>query len=117
MSETFTVYKLKDIPSEILRSDHVFVAVTPEEKSVVCPSRLTLENVLSKEDGWRGFFIDGVLDFSLIGILAGISDVLSKEKIGIFVVSTYNTDYIFVKEENLSPSVAALKKSGYLFEE
>lgn len=117
LPEIFTVYKVEELSSEILKNDRVFVAVTPEEKSIVCPSELVIKNVLAKEDGWRGLFIGGTLDFSLIGILAGISTVLSQEKIGIFVVSTYNTDYIFVKEENFSAAVTALKNHGYSFEE
>ena len=57
--------------------------------------------------------VEGVLDFSLIGILSEISKVLADNKIGIFVVSTYNTDYILVKKENLQKAQQALKASGY----
>ena len=64
-------------------------------------------------DGWRTFRIEGVLDFSLIGILSEISKVLAENKIGIFVVSTYNTDYILVKKENLQKAQQALKTTGY----
>lgn len=59
--------------------------------------------------------IEGILDFSLIGILSKISTILANEKIGIFVVSTYNTDYILVKKENLEKAVESLKKENYLF--
>ncbi|MBO6115435.1 MAG: ACT domain-containing protein, partial [Lachnospiraceae bacterium] len=63
--------------------------------------------------GWRGFRIQGVLDFSLIGILSGISTILADNKIGIFAVSTYNTDYILVKEENFIKALEVLAKEGY----
>ena len=53
------------------------------------------------DDGWKMMRIQGVLDFSLIGILSKISAVLADNKIGIFAVSTFNTDYILVKEENI----------------
>ena len=71
------------------------------------------ENVTERDDGWRAFRIQGVLDFSLIGILAGISKVLAERKIGIFVVSTYNTDYVMVKKENYKKALAALADAGY----
>ena len=60
-----------------------------------------------------GFRIEGQMDFSLIGILSGISTVLAEKKIGIFAVSTYNTDYILVKEENFGRAMDALEKAGY----
>ena len=56
---------------------------------------------------------DNVLDFSLIGILSKISGILADHKIGIFAVSTYNTDYILVKSENFSKAVEVLGKEGY----
>ena len=57
------------------------------------------KDALERDDGWRAFRIQGVLDFSLIGILSAISAVLAENHIGIFAVSTYNTDYILTKEE------------------
>ncbi len=116
LPQLFSICKVENFLSDIFSYPYVFIAGTPEEKSLVCPTDLVPENVVIKEDGWKGFFISGTLDFSLVGILAGISDVLAKEKIGIFVVSTYNTDYIFVKEENFLSAVSALKKAGYRIE-
>ena len=54
--------------------------------------------MVEREDGWRAFRIQGVLDFSLIGILSKITSILAEHSIGVFAISTYNTDYIFVKE-------------------
>ena len=65
---------------------------------------------MEREDGWRAFRICGVLDFSLIGILAGITQILADRKIGLFAISTYNTDYVLTKEENFESAVLALKK-------
>ena len=70
-------------------------------------------NVTHREDGWKAFRIEGVLDFSLIGILSKISAILAENAIGIFVVSTYNTDYVFIKKENFPQAVSALGKAGY----
>ena len=59
-----------------------------------------VDNTIEREDGWKAFRIEGILDFSLIGILSKISALLAENEIGIFAISTYNTDYILVKEEN-----------------
>ena len=109
----FTVCKLMsvgDLPSDI---DFCFTAKTDEEISLVCKTTDVPENTLVRDDGWKGFRIEGVLDFSLIGILSKISAILAENKVGIFAVSTYNTDYIFVKEENFDKAINALKDNGY----
>ena len=68
---------------------------------------------VEREDGWKGFRIEGVLDFSLIGVLSKISGILAENKIGIFALSTYNTDYILVKEENFDRALTVLSGAGY----
>ena len=70
-------------------------------------------NTTSRDDGWKGFRIEGVLDFSLIGILSKLSGILAENKIGIFAVSTYNTDYILVKKENFERALNVLAQEGY----
>jgi hypothetical protein len=70
-------------------------------------------NTTDRDDGWRAFRIVGVLDFSLIGILAGISEILAENKIGLFAVSTYNTDYILTKAENYERALDVLRNAGY----
>ena len=99
-----------DLPSGI---DFCFTAKTDEEISLVCKTEDVPEKTLVRDDGWKGFRIEGVLDFSLIGILSKISAILAENKVGIFAVSTYNTDYIFVKEENFDKAINALKDNGY----
>ena len=109
----FTVCKLEsagDLPRD---KEFCFTAKTDEEISLVCKSSDIPDNTLIRDDGWKGFRIEGVLDFSLIGILSKISAILAENKIGIFAVSTYNTDYIFVKEENFDKALSALEKEGY----
>ena len=63
--------------------------------------------------GGKGFRIQGILDFSMIGIFAQLADILAENKIGIFVVSTFNTDYILVKEENFERVLKVLAFAGY----
>ena len=68
---------------------------------------------MERDDGWKALRIIGILDFSLIGILARISSVLAENRIGIFAVSTFNTDYIFVKKNDFDKSIKALEDAGF----
>ncbi len=90
-----------------------FIARTDEERSLVCPTDKAPANTVSREDGWRGFRIEGTLDFSLVGILARISTLLAEKGIGLFAVSTFNTDYIFTKKDNYLRALDALAEAGY----
>ena len=78
-----------------------------------CETNDVPENTIEREDGWRGFRIQGILDFSLIGILSKLSGILADNKIGIFAVSTFNTDYILVKDADFEKSLAVLLNAGY----
>lgn len=109
----FSVCRLKEMPAVEMLGDFCFLGKTDEEISLVCPLEAVPADVPVREDGWRAFRIEGVLDFSLIGILAQISAVLAAAKIGIFAVSTYNTDYILTKAEDFDAALAALAKDGY----
>ncbi len=108
-----TVCKLKDTNEIELSKDFYFIGRTDEEISLVCKTESAPESFIAREDGWAGFRIQGELDFSLIGILSRISGVLAENKIGIFAVSTYNTDYILVKKEKLERALNALEEHGY----
>ena len=96
-----------------LSKEFYFIGKTDEEISLVCRTKDTPANTVERDDGWKGFRIEGVLDFSLIGILSKISGILADNKIGIFAVSTYNTDYILVKKENFDKALAVLSDAGY----
>ena len=96
-----------------LQKEFYFIGKTDEEISLVCRTEDTPENTTNRDDGWKGFRIQGVLDFSLIGILSKLSGILAEHKIGIFAVSTYNTDYILVKEENFEKALTVLETAGY----
>ena len=109
----FSVCKVTDYSGIDLAQPFCFTGATDEENSLVCPERLVPENTTARDDGWRGFRIIGQLDFSLIGILARISKILAANEIGIFAISTYNTDYILTKEENFEKALHVLKASGY----
>ena len=108
-----TVCKLPSAAKADLSADFFCLMKTDEEISLVCRTEQTPAETAAREDGWRAFRIEGVLDFSLTGILSGISAILAENGIGIFAVSTYNTDYILVKAENLGKALTVLQEAGY----
>ncbi len=113
ISYDFTVCKVADKRSLYDCGEFCFTAATDEELSLVCITENVPSDTVAREDGWRAFRICGTLDFSLVGILADISDILARNGIGLFAVSTYNTDYIFVKQENYEKALEALLGAGY----
>lgn len=108
----FTVCKL-DLAAAPPLERYCFAARTDEELSLVCPSAVAPADTLAREDGWRGFRVVGKLDFALVGILARISGALAEEGISLFAVSTYDTDYIFLKAESFDAALAALQRRGF----
>ncbi|MGM9540523.1 ACT domain-containing protein [Anaerovibrio sp.] len=109
----FSVCKVEDYSQVDLTAEYCFIGRTGEENSLVCLTDKVPGNVLEREDGWRGFYIDGVLDFSLVGILAKLSGLLAEHKISIFAVSTFNTDYILVRQDKEQEAVRVLSAAGY----
>lgn len=97
----------------VVNNSGCFIGKTDEEKSVVCITEHVPDNAIECEDGWKAFRIEGILDFGLIGILAKISALLAEREIGIFAISTYNTDYILTKKENYYIALEALSDAGY----
>lgn len=112
-----TVCKVADIKEIDLNTEFYFIGRTDEEISLVCKTEDTPAATTERDDGWRGFRIEGVLDFSLIGILSKLSGILAENKIGIFAVSTFNTDYILVKGENFERAMTVLADAGYTVKE
>ena len=110
---SMTICKVEGIPDINLAADLYFIGKTDEEISLVCRSVDVPEKTIERDDGWKGFRIEGVLDFSLIGILSKLSSILADNGIGIFAVSTFNTDYILIKEESFERAMDILVRTGY----
>ena len=110
---SFSVCKVKDYSEINLDSEYCFLGKTDEEYSLVCITEDAPDNVIERDDNWKAFRIQGVLDFSLIGILSRISTLLAENQIGIFAISTYNTDYILTKKENYNKALKVLSDAGY----
>lgn len=115
LAQEFTVAKIETLQEVKLDDEFVFIGKTDEELSLVCQTVSMPTQWIEREDGWRAMRIEGVLDFSLVGILAKLAGILAEESISIFALSTYNTDYILFKEEELEDVERVLKKSGYKF--
>ena len=115
LEETYKVIQLKPdekINFDLLNGEIFSVTKTDEELSIVVKSDVNIESDVV-EDNWRAIKIVGILDFSLIGILSKISTILANANISIFAISTYNTDYILVKNEKLEQSIQVLQENGY----
>ena len=113
INEDFSVCQVSDYSKVNFKSKYFFIGQTIEENSLVCITEDVPANIIAQDDGWKAFKIEGVLDFSLIGILAKISSLLANEKIGIFAISTYNTDYILTKQKHYLKALEVLAKAGY----
>jgi uncharacterized protein len=89
---------------------------TPDELSIVCDQR-NVPDGIPCERGWRALRVRGQLDFALTGVLASLAAPLADAGISLFVISTFDTDYVLVKEINLRQALAALEKAGHIIEE
>lgn len=114
IDHNFSVCHVEDYSLVNLNSEYSFIGKTDEEKSLVCITDEVPANVIQQDDGWKAFRIQGVLNFSLIGILAKIAAALADNGISIFAVSTYNTDYVLMKKENYQKALDVLKALGYM---
>ena len=118
LSETFTIHKLSpdaSIPEGTLKNNFYSVSKTENELSLVCSEVVEVQS-LQSSNGWKCIKVKGPLDLNLTGILAGISDILTRGNISIFAISTFDTDYILVKTQNLSLALTKLRLAGYKFE-
>lgn len=118
LDSKFAICKLNpnsNIPTWIQNKAFYSVTKTADELSIVCFEECVPKNIMS-EKGWKAIVVDDELDFSLIGIISSISTSLSKNGISVFVISTFNTDYILVKEENLKSALAILSENFFVIE-
>ncbi len=113
LNTELSVCKVEDYSRIDLCEPFCFTGTTDDERSLVCPTHLVPDNTTERDDGWRAFRIVGTLDFSLIGILSRISGVLADNGIGIFAISTFNTDYVLTKSENFDKALQVLAEDGY----
>jgi hypothetical protein len=89
------------------------VIYSSDEITFIGPNDSELENA-KIEPGWRALKVAGPLDFSLVGVISKLSGILADAQISVFVLSTFSTDFILVKEQQLKSAVSALRKAGCL---
>jgi hypothetical protein len=115
MSDSFAVCRLRadeNIPNWALSGSFCSLTRTPDELSIVCSQELVPAGVQAVR-GWRSLKVEGKLDFTLVGILSSLTSSLAQVGIVVFVISTYDTDYVFVKEGDLDRAAAALRNAGH----
>jgi hypothetical protein len=108
----YAVCRLSDLPTPDWSSRFISLTRSGDEISLVCPAADAPPAALC-EPGWRVLGILGQLDFSLIGILAEVASRLAASGISMFALSTYNTDYILVKQEQLTSAAQTLRQAGH----
>ncbi|GCE06682.1 ACT domain-containing protein [Dictyobacter aurantiacus] len=103
----------EEVPAWAMRRIGFFsITATEDELSLVCAADNVPAGVRC-ERGWRALKVIGPLDFSLIGIMSSLSDTLARAQVSIFAVSTFDTDYILLKEAQLAQASAALQQAGH----
>ncbi|MFZ0961048.1 MAG: ACT domain-containing protein [Terriglobia bacterium] len=101
------------VPAWAMRGgEFTSVTRTAEELSIVCREEAVPKGTKC-ESGWRIFKIEGPFDFALTGILVAVTKPLADAGVGIFAVSTYDTDYVMVKDQNVGKAVRALTAAGH----
>lgn len=101
------------IPGWVNKTLFTSITRTEDELSIVCEMKQVPEEIQCEKD-WRILKVVGPLDFALVGILANISRVLAEASISIFAISTYDTDYILVKEKDLDAAISALSLDNHI---
>ena len=115
LKDKYSVLRLNkndEIPKWIFNEEFFSITRTEDELSIVCLQDKVKEYIKC-ERNWRILKIEGPLDFSLIGILSKISTLMANNNISIFAISTYDTDYILIKEETIDRAIEILENSNY----
>ncbi len=116
LDKKYAIHRLDpdaNIPGTIFGSQFYSISRTDEELSIVCEADIHIDSVKTSAS-WSCIKVIGPLDFSLTGILAGISATLADAKISLFAISTFDTDYFLVKSRELSKALHAIKDAGYV---
>ena len=114
LSDTLAICRLgpaEDVPEWAMIGEFVSITHTGDELSIVCAEEHVPSDVKA-DRGWRALKVEGPLDLALTGVLASLANPLAEGQINIFVVSTFDTDYLLVKGYNLTRACAVLRQAG-----
>lgn len=100
------------IPAEIMQGDLFCIMRTADELSIVCRETGAPAAELV-ERGWRALKLEGPFPFEMTGVLASVLSPLAEGGVSIFALSTYDTDYVLIKEDKLDAAVAVLTRAGH----
>jgi hypothetical protein len=117
--ETLSICRLErkaPVPQWALAGEFFSITRTGEELSIVCPQE-QVPSGIQKQDGWKALRVEGRLDFSLTGVLSSLTEPLARGGISIFAISTYDTDYLLVKDEQLKEAIRVLREEGFEVED
>lgn len=109
----FTFCQVVDYSKVLLNRPYCFIQKTPRENALICLSDSVPENVIAQDPGWKAFYIEGKLDFSMLGVLAKITSILADLSIPVCALSTFDTDYFFIKKSEFRTALSALYEAGY----
>ena len=115
LKDRLTVCRLErdtEVPDWAVKGGLSSITRTPDELSIVCLEQNVPES-LQCERGWRALKLRGPFEFSTVGVLVSVAEPLAEAGVSIFTISTYDTDYILVKEEQLDNAATALQKAGH----
>ncbi len=116
LANTYSILKFpvgSALPIWIYSDEFYSITRTSDELSVVTRQTDDVTEVSECDKDWRILKIDGILNFSIVGIMAEITAILKEKEIPVFVISTYNTDYFLIKQPKLDKATLALKNMGH----
>lgn len=114
----FCVGKVKGFKNfDFTRYEFIFIAKTDKENSIIMRTKEKPDSIELYEDNFMAFRVFGQLDFSLIGIISKLSAILANDDISLIAQSTFDTDYIFVRESNLAYAIDAFMRHGIIIED
>ena len=118
LPQIYAVHRLapdSPLPDGLSSCPFYAITRTGEELSLVCPGEISVSSQKT-EAGWRVIKVAGPLDFALTGVLARLADTLARANVSLFAISTFDTDYLLVKQDRIDAALKALKAAGYRFE-
>jgi hypothetical protein len=115
LGETMAICRLEPnapLPEWACEGDLYSFTRSSEELSIICPAAVIPTGVKA-ESGWRAIKVVGPMDFSLVGVLSSLLEPLATANISILSLSTYDTDYLFVRAEVFQPALQVLQAAGH----
>ncbi|GLC81240.1 ACT domain-containing protein [Lacrimispora brassicae] len=111
----FSIYKVKEIPMKFLNNEFTFISTTDNELSIISESHLVPDDILKVENGWKCLRIAEDASFEKYGMIAFLANIIAAQKTSTLVVGTYDTDYLFIKQEKFEQVIQALKDNDCKF--